>query len=107
MSNEYHACKDRFMELEEAKATGMIIRSKVKFLEQGEKSTKYFFGLEKFNAIKKQVRKLVLDNGKIITTDDDILKEAEKFYEKLYKQNYLMLRMIVWKLSVTITPSQN
>ena len=83
-NNEYHACKERLLELEEAKATGMIIRWKVKILEQGEKSTKYFFGLENINAIKKQVWKLALDNGKIITIDDDILKRR-KVFEKRYK----------------------
>ena len=33
----------------------------------------------------KQVQKPIPGNGKIITADDDILKEEEKFYENLYK----------------------
>ena len=52
---------------------------------QGERSTQYFFGLEKFNYIKKHVRKLILDNGKVVTTNEEILKETLTFYEKLYK----------------------
>ena len=32
---------------------GIIARSRAKWVEQGERSTKYFFGLEKHNAKKK------------------------------------------------------
>ena len=74
ISNEYYTCKERLKELEEHKANGIIIRSKVQWLEKGEKSTQYFFSLEKFNYIKKQVRKLILDNGETVTTDKEIIK---------------------------------
>ena len=57
----------------------------MQWLEKGEKSTQYFFSLEKFNYIKKQVRKLILDNGETVTTDREIMKESVKFYEKLYE----------------------
>ena len=85
ISNEYYTCKERLRELEEHKANGIIIRSKVQWLEKGEKSTQYFFSLEKFNYIKKQVRKLILDNGETVTTDKEIIKESVNFYEKLYE----------------------
>ena len=51
----------------------------------GERCTQYFFGLEKFNYNKKQIRKMILDNVKTITTDSEIFKESAKFYENLYK----------------------
>ena len=73
------------MEIEKVKAEGAIIRSKVKFIEEGERRTQYFFGLEKFNYIKKHIWKLILDNGKVVTTNEEILKETLTFYEKLYK----------------------
>ena len=50
-NTEYYECKERLMEIEKVKAEWAIIRSKVKFIEEGE--TQYFFGLEKFNYIKK------------------------------------------------------
>ena len=58
ISEEYYTCKARILELEELKAKGAIIRSKVKWLEEGEKSTQYFFSLEKYNYSKKNIRKL-------------------------------------------------
>ena len=57
----------------------------MQWLEKGEKSTQYFFSLEKFSYIKKQVIKLILDNGEMVTTDSEIIKESVNFYEKLYE----------------------
>ena len=31
------------------------------------------------------MRKLILDNGNVVTTNEEILKETLTFYEKLYK----------------------
>ena len=59
IDNEYYACKERLLELEEIKAKGVIIRSKVRWLEEGERCTQYFFGLETFNYNKKQIRKII------------------------------------------------
>ena len=75
------------LEVEMEKINGAIVRSKVKWVEEGEKSSKFFFDLEKQNYIKKQVRKLKLSSG-IVTTDPEKIKaEMEKYYSKLYKSN--------------------
>ena len=63
---------------------GQIIRSKVKWHEEGERNSKYFLGLEKNNAVKKSIRKLKLNNGITTTNQDDILKEQVTFFKKLY-----------------------
>ena len=41
------------LEVEKEKINGAIVRSKVKWVEEGEKSSKFFFDLEKQNYIKK------------------------------------------------------
>ena len=87
LNNEYHACKVRASELEEIKAKGAIIRSKVKWLEEGEKSTSFFFGVEKYNFNKKHLRKIIVDDGTVITDNDLILRKARNFYKLLYKSN--------------------
>ena len=46
--------------LEERKTQGIIVRTRAKWYEQGEKSNKYFLSLEKRNHIRKHVRKLNL-----------------------------------------------
>ena len=41
---------------------GVIVRSKVQYVERGERCTKYFFGLEKNNGKKNMINKLVDEN---------------------------------------------
>ena len=52
--------------LYESKGKEAIFRSKVKWIEQGEKPTKYFFNLEKKNYVMKTLLQIKLDNGEII-----------------------------------------
>ena len=44
-----------------------MFRSKVKWFEQGEKPTKYFFNLEKTNYEKKLIREAKLENSETVT----------------------------------------
>ena len=46
-------------------AQGSIVRSRARWIEEGEKSTSYFFNLEKQNAIKKNIRKLIHNNKEV------------------------------------------
>ena len=46
---KYDNLKTELQQIYEAKGKGAILRSKVRWVEQGEKSTKYFFNLEKRN----------------------------------------------------------
>lgn len=67
----------------EEKARGAFIRSRRKWLEQGEKCTKYFFNLEKRNheissLCKLKINDTVYEDGKLIS------QFAVSFYEKLY-----------------------
>ena len=66
---------------------GIIIRSRARWHEHGEKNSKYFLNLEKRNNIKKHIRKLFV-SGAISTDPFEILNTERRFYEKLYnKQN--------------------
>ena len=67
----------------EYKTKGAIIRGKVRWYNDGEKSTKYFLGLEKRHFNKKKITKLKTDN-KELTSEKDILNEAKRFYSNLY-----------------------
>ena len=61
-----------------------MFRSKMKWFEQGEKPTKYFFNLEKSNYEKKLIRQVKLDNEEIISNPTQVLKEIEDFYRIMY-----------------------
>ena len=56
----------------------------MKWIEQGEKPTKYFFNLEKTNYEKKLVREVKLENEEIISNPARVNKEIEAFYRNMY-----------------------
>ena len=85
--NRYNDLKGELDKIAENKAKGSIIRSKCLWYEKGEKSTAYFFGLERNRAINKHVRKLKLENGEIVTDPTKILREQSHFYSQLYSSD--------------------
>ena len=76
--------KERMEQMYDKKVEGIIVRSRARWYEHGEKNSKYFFNLEKRNHIRKHIRKLRLSG--VITVDPFEILEGEKnFYENLYK----------------------
>ena len=71
--------------LYELKGKEAIFRSKVKWIEQGEKPTKYFFNLEKKNYVMKTLLQIKLDNGEITSDMKKINKQIEVFFSETYK----------------------
>ena len=59
--DNYRRLKSKWKQIENIKVEGAIIRSKAKWVEEGEKNTKYFLNLEKRNYEKKCIRKLILN----------------------------------------------
>ena len=57
----------------------------MQWIEEGEKPTKYFCGLESKKFTSKIIPKIERDDGKTITKQFYILKETKVFYEELYK----------------------
>ena len=65
------------------KAKGAQIRSRIKWVEESEKSTAYFLGLEKHHQRNNCIQSL--KNKNIMYTDpEDILNVAKDFYSELY-----------------------
>ena len=63
---------------------GVLLRSRARWVEDGEKVTSYFCSLEKRNYVNKCISKLTLDNDLEITDKLHIANEIKCFYEKLY-----------------------
>ena len=63
---------------------GAITRSRVRWTEEGERSTKYFFGLEKSNGKKKSISKLIDNDGNELTDQNNISSHVVNFYQNLY-----------------------
>ena len=76
--------KIELQQLRDKRTEGMIIRSRVQWLQHGEKPSKYFCNLENRNFIDRSMVFLERDDGQVIYDQDDILKEVQTFYESLY-----------------------
>ena len=85
--NEYKRIKHELKEIENEKIKGLIVRSRIKWHEEGEQSTKYFFSLEKSNGIRKHMRKLKKHDGSTTTNQDDITNLQREFYKSLYSSH--------------------
>ena len=60
---EYLEAKGEWEKLVRKKTNGIILRSKAKWSEEGEKNTKYFLNLEKRKYNQKCIKKLIGTNG--------------------------------------------
>ena len=82
---EYINTKNNLEKYYDYVTEGMIIRSRVKWYEDGEKCTKYFLNLEKGNKIKSSVRKLEI-RDKEITNPKTIMSEIKNYFVNKYKK---------------------
>ena len=60
-----------------------MIRSKARWCEQGERSTRYFFNLKKRNRSNNYITKLKAENRTLVTPTE-ILNEEHRCYKNLY-----------------------
>ena len=89
-SEQYYSCKAQIDKIEEDRAHGAIVRSKIDWIEKGEKSTRFFFDMEKYNYNKKHIRKLKVDSNTTITNSNTITNETVRFYEQLYASSMVL-----------------
>ena len=77
--------KTELYDIRNDKLKGHMIRSKAQYIDQGEKPTKYFCGLEKHNNTSEIIGQVEKEDGSIIVNQTEILKEIEIFYINLYE----------------------
>ena len=65
---------------------GQMLRLKVKWVEESEKNSKYFFSLEKHRSKAKCMNKIIV-NDKVITNPNEILMQQRNFYQQLYTRD--------------------
>ena len=86
---DYEGAKIELENLYNYIADGAILRSKVRWYEEGEKCSKYFLSLEKRNKTSSCIRKLLTEDGQEITNPEHVRKEIKSFYENLYTEKSL------------------
>ena len=84
LRNEFFEGEVKLNSLLDLETQGLITRSRAQWTEQGERSTKYFFGLEKSNSKKKNICKLVKDKVELYE-QEEISKHAVDFYRHLFR----------------------
>jgi len=77
--------EEPLQELRNMESKRLIFRSKAKWAEEGEKSTKYFLNLLQNRQKKMQIRKII-SNGKSYYEQDEISKAIMNFYRDLYSK---------------------
>ena len=82
-TGNYYEIKMKLEQISLHKTEGAMIRSKARWCEQGKRSTRYFFILEKRNHSNKYITKLRVEN-RTLTSRDEILNEEHRYYKRLH-----------------------
>ena len=77
--NELENKKSLLNEIQKGKIEGVLLRSRSRYEDLGEKPSHYFFNLEKRNLTSKVIHKLVNEEGKEVTETSDVLKYQTNF----------------------------
>jgi exonuclease III len=67
-------------------ARGAQTRARVKWIEEGERNTKYFCNLEKVRSVQKSITRLTDDGGNTVTDQNQLLDMQHSYYKKLYSK---------------------
>lgn len=78
--------KNRLYEIRKDTIKGVMIRSRSRYEDLGEKPTSYFLNLEKRNFTSKLITKLIEDDGAECTSTAEILNCQQKYYKTLYSE---------------------
>jgi len=89
VDNDLLERKEKYKELlddmYEEECKGSQIRSKVQWIEQGEKCTKFFLQLEKKRQANNVIYEVIDDSGNIVNDNLEVLKIITGYYDNLYK----------------------
>ena len=81
---QYDDLKKELQHQYKNKGKAAIFRSKCRWVEKGEKATKYFFNLEKRNYNRKTINEIKLENDETTTDETQILSMIQTYYSNLY-----------------------
>ena len=76
--------KKELQEIRDGKLKGMLIRSRARWVEEGEKASRYFCSLENRNFVSKRMSSLINNEGRELFKDTEIRSEVQNFYKSLY-----------------------
>ena len=83
---EIEAKKGQLKLIREKRIEGVLLRSRARWVEKGEKVTNYFCSLEKRHYVSKSMNKLIDKQGNTIHDHKEIAQEVQTFYKALYEE---------------------
>ena len=97
LTDEYDRKKSELEEIIKYQANGAFVRSRASNKVEGEKPTKYFCSLEKYNAVQKYVPQLIIrdtDNNEKLINDQKLIEtEISSFYRNLFQDKDSMIEI--------------
>ena len=78
--------KERLELIRKYKLEGLIVRSRAKWCEEGERSSSYFLSLEKRMFSDKLIASLKDDNDELITDQQQIMNRIVDYYREVFKK---------------------
>jgi hypothetical protein len=84
--HELNKIKTELIGLREKRMEGVLLRSRARWIADGEKVTKYFCALEKRNYVNKHMFKLKRQDDSVLIDSKEIVTEVNCFYEHLYTE---------------------
>ena len=85
--DQLYEAEQRLNVLLDKENNGFKIRSRVRWFEDGEQSTKYFHSIEKTKAKNKDFIRIFDENKSIKSGTEEVMKVQVDFYSKLYKSD--------------------
>lgn len=84
---EFNAVKRELYQIQMLKARESMVRSRVKWVGEGERPTKYFLNLEKKQFETKTISSVYNEEGTLLLESDDILKYEHSYFSRQYSIN--------------------
>ena len=103
----YLKSKEDLYEILDERVRSMMFRCKVKWYEEGEKSSKYFFNLEARKSAAKTSKVIIKDTNQVLTTLPEIIHEQCTFYTDLYKSDPSVDFNLTNTTNVTLSDEQH
>lgn len=103
---KYLRLKDELGGIEQRRCNGAIVRSRARYIAEGEKCTKYFLGLEKGKQKRNYLEKVVGKDGEMITDFVDIVDRVQEFYRELFRKEDIEdrdIEEVLKKMSARLT----
>lgn len=83
-TEQFLLAKKQLNDLEQQSLEAVKIRVRAGFMEEGEKTSRYFYSLDKRRQADQTIKTLTKDNLDTISSTRDILFETHAFYKSLY-----------------------